>query len=207
MGDMDDADRDEYAAPLSMAGALLDELWPEFWMDGLVGEIWPMMPLPRRETYGRGCMCGHSVPPRCQYTAIHLTVFDWLGTVEAIVHETAHVKLHAFGMGLEEHNGSIIENDPCELFESPVRKDKKRPMSACIQAQYSYAYVTHINLLMHDHDIPNYSLERLSNCASKVREGIDTIAGGATPSGPWLFALLDWCQEMVDESEQRLCAA
>jgi len=78
--------------------------------------------------------------------AMFATTYCAIGTATAIVHEMAHQKLHALGIHLENSNALII-NDSSDGFESPIRKDKKRPMQAVLHAEYSFMHI--VALLSH----------------------------------------------------------
>jgi hypothetical protein len=71
---------------------------------------------------------------------IAATVNTAEGLAQAMVHEMAHNKLLALGVGLESAE-RIILNPPDERFKSPIRYDCLRPMPAVIHAQYSFTYV------------------------------------------------------------------
>lgn len=59
----------------------------------------------------------------------------------------AHQKLRALGVSIETAD-RLITNSPSEQFESPIRKDRKRPMAAVVHAQYSFIHVTALDLYM-----------------------------------------------------------
>ncbi len=81
------------------------------------------------------------------FGSVHATVDNALGFAQALVHEMAHQKLRALGVSFETAE-RLITNSPSEEFESPIRKDRKRPMSAVFHAQYSFIYVTALDLYM-----------------------------------------------------------
>jgi HEXXH motif-containing protein len=60
-------------------------------------------------------------------------------------HELGHSKLRLLGIDLEKWDALIL-NDPAEVFDSPIRKDKKRPMGAVLHAQMSYTNVLDLDL-------------------------------------------------------------
>lgn len=78
--------------------------------------------------------------------AINVTVFDPIGTSEALVHELAHQKLFALGVEFESSK-RLIFNPPTELYPSPVRKNK-RPMTAVVHATYAWYYIVNLQLKM-----------------------------------------------------------
>jgi HEXXH motif-containing protein len=82
-----------------------------------------------------------------EFGSIHATVDHPLGFAQALIHEMAHQKLRALGVSFESAH-RIIVNDPKQLFESPIRKDQLRPMTAVFHAQYSFIHVTALDLAM-----------------------------------------------------------
>ena len=64
---------------------------------------------------------------------------------ECFLHEMAHHKLRAFGVSFESCT-RLIANPPDELFESPLRKDQPRPMTAVLHAMYALTYMTELDL-------------------------------------------------------------
>jgi HEXXH motif-containing protein len=80
---------------------------------------------------------------------------------ECLVHEMAHHKLRAFGLSVEVA-WRFITNPPEALFESPIRKDKLRPMSAVFHATYSYTYVTELDLRVIDREPDGRRMDKLS---------------------------------------------
>ena len=78
--------------------------------------------------------------------AINVTVFDPIGTSEALVHELAHQKLFALGVEFESSKRLVL-NLPTELYPSPVR-EAKRPMTAVVHATYAWYYIVNLQLKM-----------------------------------------------------------
>jgi hypothetical protein len=76
---------------------------------------------------------------------IAATVNTAEGLAQAMVHEMAHNKLLALGVGLESAE-RIVLNLPDEKFKSPIRYDSLRPMPAVIHAQYSFTYVVALSI-------------------------------------------------------------
>jgi len=132
------------------------ECWPE--MKNMVSEMMDyFIPALRVDNEGNviddlniGCSCGiygnapfktrkHDEP---YDVTIMATVDGVVGTCEGLVHELGHYKLHAIGIDLEEWTGQLFTNEKDEVFHSPVRFDKKRPIAAVVQAEFSYIYVT-----------------------------------------------------------------
>src|SRR5262249_11093721 len=82
-----------------------------------------------------------------KFGTLYATIYDPVALAEAFVHEMAHNKLRALGVYFEDAQRFIL-NPPDELLESPIRKDIRRPMTAVLHAQYSFMYVTNLNLHM-----------------------------------------------------------
>ena len=74
------------------------------------------------------------------YGKIGATINNHIAFAEALVHEMAHHKLRALGIGLE-HAERLIKCDSNQKYQSPIRYDSLRPISAVLHAQYSFTYV------------------------------------------------------------------
>lgn len=115
-----------------------------------------------KEKAGLGCTCG----PVCSAyqnsvegvnipaIGVSSTVNNYISAMDGITHETFHQRLYQIGVEMEESNLQLIGNDPNELYNSTIRFDVKRPMTACVQAIYSYVAVTEMYA-----DITRYCLE------------------------------------------------
>lgn len=106
------------------------------------------------------------------------TFYDPLGLAQAFVHEMAHQKLRALGISVETTTG-LITNPPYELYASPIRKDKLRPMSAVFHAEYSFIYVTALDIKMIEaesqHENITNLLSLLARNVRRMEEGLDVI--------------------------------
>lgn len=91
------------------------------------------------------CSSSHSVGSRPGVIA--LTVDCPLAAAQAIVHETAHLKLRMMGVGNESAD-RIVANPPDALHESPIVTEMLRPMTAVLHAQYSFMHVLQLDLEM-----------------------------------------------------------
>ena len=83
------------------------------------------------------------------FGVVAATVDNAHGFAQALVHETAHHKLRALGVQLDRAE-RLITNDPAHVYESPVVRDRRRPMTAVVHAQYSFMHVTALDVAMHD---------------------------------------------------------
>jgi hypothetical protein len=79
------------------------------------------------------------------FGTIAATIDSPLGFAQGVVHEMAHHKLRALGIEFETAL-CLIRNLSHEHYMSPIRYDCLRPMSAVFHAQYSFTYVSALNV-------------------------------------------------------------
>lgn len=94
-----------------------------------------------------------------KFGTCYVTLHDPVATAEAFVHEMAHNKLRALGVYVERAY-RLITNPPDQMFESPIRKDVMRPMTAVLHAQYSFIYVTALDLALIEAETDPRKIER-----------------------------------------------
>ena len=87
--------------------------------------------------------CSHSLDSHLGM--LYATVNSAHGLAQALVHEMAHNKLRALGIMLEQTDHLIL-NPPTAVYESPIRKDRLRPMTAVFHAQYSFMHCTALDI-------------------------------------------------------------
>lgn len=115
---------------------LLQRVWPEgydeVWktVTGWYPVIWP-------GEMGRGHFSGCAQQDGWVYSSLN----DVIGGAEGLLHEMGHLKLKRMGV-YYEHWNAVLANRPDELYVSPIRKDKLRPMGAVLHGLYSYLHVT-----------------------------------------------------------------
>lgn len=180
-------------------GAALLGLWPamyEFVRSCCTGfaPIWTPGK-PEASTLG-GCCCG----ALAAWGGITTTIDNPVGFVGGVVHEMGHWKLHALGVHLEAWDGLLLANDPAELYDSPIRKDKQRPMGAVLQAQYSYLHVLEAELRAARAGEP---FTMIPDNAARLVEGADTIRKSLrpTPAGlAFVNACLVWGDRLIEEA-------
>ena len=172
---------------------------------------------------GYGCACGPMGSPErgkieVQSTCAHLTAGG-----DGLTHEVWHQRMHALGIDFETHQGLLFENADDEVYDSPIRKDKPRPMPAVIQAQYSYIgvtdfYRTIIDRLFSDNrDLAEYRglqvnlqsyLHTNARNVLRIREGVDTIRTHLRPTpdiGERYFqGYMNYAQRVIDQSIEQL---
>jgi HEXXH motif-containing protein len=132
---------------IAAGGALLSR-WPNAYAQftRLIDTVYPYTD-PEQASLGDQALGSSSHSYEEDFGSVHCTVDNALGFAQALVHEMAHQKLRALGVSIETAE-RLITNSPSEEFESPIRKDRTRPMSAVFHAQYSFIYVTALDLNM-----------------------------------------------------------
>ncbi len=132
---------------IAAGGALLSR-WPAAYRQftRLIDTVYPYTD-PEQARMGGQALGSSSHSYEEDFGSIHATVDDALGFAQALIHEMAHQKLRALGVSIENAE-RLITNSCSEVFESPIRKDRKRPMSAVVHAQYSFIHVTALDLYM-----------------------------------------------------------
>jgi hypothetical protein len=123
------------------------------WKDGATSlslyldEFWPYW----ANFTGKGCSSGHHVmTPELPLRACYVTINDLGGCAQGIYHEFAHLRLESMGIHIEKHDGKLLTNDPKELYNSSVRFDVQRPMSAVLHGLYAW-------LMFTENDYQNYA--------------------------------------------------
>lgn len=140
---------------------------------------------------------GGSCGPWRGWGSIMVEASNPVGYAEGVLHELAHHKLRALRIDMDEHDGRILLNGPDELYESGVRKDRLRPMSAVLHAHYSYLHVTEIELRAH---AIGYSMDAmLPHQIRRLTEGGAVIAEHARWEDDAVRAdLLDWTSDLLE---------
>lgn len=174
----------------------------------IVADKWWPIRVPEWSEQGTGCSSGSNLPlVDAPWTVIYTTVFDPIGGAEGIVHEAGHLTLHALGVAFESHDGELIKNVPDELFVSPIRKDKLRPMSAVLHAHYSYVLVTALDLIIADGMDEGGGLAHLVYNLPRIEEGVVTINEHAkwTEAGEAFWSgLRNWTERTIEDAHERL---
>ncbi|MDE0553098.1 MAG: HEXXH motif-containing putative peptide modification protein, partial [Candidatus Poribacteria bacterium] len=155
-----------------------------------------------------------SAPDPGNFGAIYVSVFDPIGTAEALVHELAHQKLLALGVGFELAN-RIVSNSPQERYPSPVR-EKPRPMTALLHATYSWLHVVELDVRLLSvecegetdpevlntfvHHYLNRNLQILLPAFDVVAKNIKCDRAGRD----FFSGMRDWKSYLTDESQRIL---
>jgi HEXXH motif-containing protein len=141
---------------------------------------------------------------------IWATVFDPLGLAQAFVHELAHTKLFDLGLALESDHHLVI-NPRTQLFESPIRKDRPRPMSAVFHAQYSFIYVTALDLqllkLNSSGELRERVLRLLARNVARMEQGFELLQRALRVDArgePFVSAFMRWSAEVLEQGRRAL---
>lgn len=195
------------------AGVQLLDLWPEVRRQSalLMVGICPLTAKARADVrgMGHGCSCGHFGD---NFGCIYGTADDSWGFAEAIVHEMAHWKLRALGIWFEEWTDAVLAHQWDELYASPVRKDKPRPMGAVLHAQYSYVHVARmVTLALAQKEKPDtQDTDWAALQLSRITEGrgtLQTHAKGTEQGEAFLSGLDKWTGEVLADGQAIIDAA
>jgi HEXXH motif-containing protein len=107
------------------------------------------------------------------------TIDDPIGCAQALVHEMSHQKLRALCVSVESA-WRLITNDPADLFPSPIRIGRQRPMTAVLHAQYSFIHVVELDLRMLEKESDamarDHILQLLMRNVVRMEAGHETLA-------------------------------
>lgn len=199
---------------VAQEGIAVLDLWPaarDLSAALLVG-ICPLTTEARMATRrtGHGCSCGHFGD---SFGCIYGTADDAWGFAESIVHEMAHWKLRALGVWFEEWTDFLLDNAADELYASPVRKDKTRPMGAVLHAQYSYIHVARmVTLALQAKAIPHQQdIDWAALQLSRITEGQGTLRengrGTKKVGAAFLEGVDEWTTQVLTEGHAIVAAA
>lgn len=199
--------------PNIAAGGAFLARWPEAYAQfvRLVDTVYPYTD-PAQASQGEAALGSSSHSYEEDFGSVHATVDDALGFAQALIHEMAHQKLRALGVSIETA-ARLITNDPSQQFESPIRKDQKRPMPAVLHAQYSFIHVTALDL----HMLAAAQGERERQCilmllarnVPRMQEGYEEVSRNIkTDAAGRLFldAFMDWSKGVLQRGQAELDA-
>ena len=148
------------------------------------------------------------------FGAINVTVFDPVGTSEALVHELAHQKLWALGVDFE-HASRLILNPSNERYPSPVRTDK-RPMTALVHAVYAWLYIVNLQLKLMSFEakrgiekavlqvfVERYFARNLSNLEKAFKVVVENVKYD-TAGEAFFESLFDWGKRLISKGNRVL---
>lgn len=145
-----------------------------------------------------------------KFGTMYGTIFDAVGLSEAMVHELAHNKLRGLGVFVESAQ-RLITNPPDEMYESPIRKDRMRPMTAVLHAQYSFIYVTQLDLKMLPPETDAFNrqamLSLLANNVPRMELGYDEIRKNIRVDAmgqQFIDGFFEWSDRVIEEGNRVL---
>lgn len=140
------------------------------------------------------------------FGTMYATVHDPLALAQCCVHEMAHHKLRALGVGINQAS-TILLNSPEELYVSPIIKHRKRPMSAVLHATYAFLHVLELDIAVATKEpratFRASAIGRIQRDAKRVEEGVQVIRQHGTFDGngtAFLSGLLQWAEDTLRRS-------
>jgi HEXXH motif-containing protein len=195
------------------AGAAFLSRWPEGYAQfgRLVDTVYPYTD-PAQARMGELALGSSSHSYEGDFGSVHATVDNALGFAQALIHEMSHQKLRALGVSIETAD-RLIANDPSERFESPIRKDQTRPMTAVFHAQYSFIHVTALDLYMlavaASERERQHILMLLARNVPRMQAGYEEVARHIRTDEPgslFLDAFMDWSRDVLERGQAELDA-
>lgn len=176
----------------------------------LIACVHPMQPPPHVEYPDWFSSSGSH---ESEFGVIYATVDHSVTLAEAMVHEMAHNKLFALGIGVEQA-ARLITNRPDELYVSPVIKDRLRPLTAVFHAEYTFTHIVYLDLLM----LAATSDERerealpclLEHSLTAIEEGFDVVRANVktdTEGRRFVDGFLRWAEAVIDEAGRAVQSA
>ncbi len=186
--------------------------WPAIYTQfgDIVSEFEPLL-LP--ETEGHEITGSMSHQPPGTYGAIWATVNDPLALAEAFVHEMAHHKLLALGQ-LFEASQPLFENPGSELYDSPIRTDILRPISAVFHGMYAFMHVIALDRRILESNLlagaERQQIARFIQCnVLRVKRGLQLIEACAIASAvgkPFLDTFFSWAKAETEAAQNQIPA-
>lgn len=147
----------------------------------------------------------NSHQPKNTLGAVWATVHNPVLLAQALVHEMAHNKLFSIGQHFESKY-PLFANDKEEVFDSPIRLDIPRPMSAVFHGVYAFTHVLTLDRILYqksDIDNKGQLLGLLHYNALRVKKGAELIRKCAklTDIGDaFVNKFLTWAEEEVESA-------
>jgi HEXXH motif-containing protein len=136
-----------------------------------------------------------------------VTVDDPEGCAEGIYHEVGHLRLETCGIQIETHDNRLLLNGPDEMYDSPIRFDKQRPMCAVIHGLYSWLMLTENDIWCASRISARDASKYMKRNLPKIQNGIAEVERHVrtTPAGELFIShMLDWGRDIVARGEAAL---
>jgi HEXXH motif-containing protein len=144
------------------------------------------------------------------FGAVLVTADHAIGCAQALVHEMAHQKLRALGVSLEQA-WRLVTNDPAQLYPSPIKIGRQRPMTAVLHAEYSFIYVTELDIRMleaeADEVVRDQMLQLLMRNVVRMESGYETLARNIktdSAGAAFVEAFLGWAGRAIERGYELL---
>jgi len=198
---------------IELAAEMLFNVWPAMYTQcqNLLESITVYIDETTREFPNQtGCSCG-PVGDRVSFQ-ISTTINGAIGMLEGVVHEMGHSKLKPMGMSMyhwarllanELPTADAIESGVGEnLYASPIRKDKLRPLGACFSAHYSYLHVAELlqRIVRSGVEQADQLAAWLEVMCGRIRVGEQLVADHVQPTEegvPFFAACTEWADELL----------
>ena len=156
-----------------------------------------------------GCISGHHMMYRKSDGQVnmtrhipYITINSLQGFSQGLYHEYAHLRLEALGINIEDHDFRLLRNGPDELYNSSVRFDKKRPMSAVLHGLYAWTMFTQNDYWQYQNGLLTTDQFRgaVAHNLPKIEKGWTEVANYAewTQDGlEFSDGLEMWCAKVV----------
>jgi HEXXH motif-containing protein len=194
-------------------GAALLARWPEAYAQfkRLIDTVYPYTD-PAQAKLGDKAFGSSSHSYEKDFGAVLATVDHSLAFTQALIHEMAHQKLRALGVSFESA-ARLITNPRTQMFASPIRKDRPRPMTAVFHAQYSFIHVTALDLYMlkgaQNETERQQLLMLLARNVPRMQEGYAEIEKNIQLDAPgtrFVEAFMRWSRNVLEEGQATLDA-
>lgn len=150
----------------------------------------------------------HSIDER--FGEIALTADSDINVAQCIVHEMAHHKLRAMGVG-NERCIRFVTNPSSELYKSPVVHEALRPMTAVLHAQYSFMHVTQLDIHMLAAETQPGPYARIRSLLAlnvqRMEQGLDVIERHMRvdeEGEAFICAFVDWTRAVIRTGKNML---
>ena len=200
--------------------------WPDgsLMLQNFLDEYWPkwsatMHPQARGSSSGHNVMSDNLLNPTGEkliLNSVYVTANDPQGCSAGTYHEVGHARLESIGININTHDNQLLLNTLDELYDSPVRWDVKRPMSAVVQGVYSWIMLSEadlqcgLNLTGWDTKNPLVQVSPAEASAvyligniPKIEDGLVEIRTHAklTPEGvAFMDGYLEWGEDLVSRA-------
>lgn len=171
--------------------------WRAGWrgFNHLIDEVYPLEAVPYQRPAVPGSCSGHHIGSDGTL-GLFVTFGNVPGAVAGCWHEFGHLRLHSLGIGLEEYTPQFFNNPPGARYVSAIRKDKLRPISACLHGLYAWCLLSEGHLRFPVEDVRSF----LSLNVLKLEDGLHTQEAQSqlTAEGEQLMTpFYEWADDLI----------